>query len=416
MQQTKMTLQELIDTAEARLADLNYSQKAIYDFHRCWLDLLSYAEERNEKYFSVELGEKYLLERRGIDVLADESTLGLTRSMIRPYKRAIYLLADLQKSGVVLRKRRMERTEVPARFAPILEHYLVMARSRYNSEGTVAGKEFIIKQFLLHVDQKNIQDLKQLTHQDITSFLETTVTWARRTVATTICYLRQFISFLYEEEYIEIDLAKGMPAPNHGRSGRLPNVWSPEDIKKVLASVDRASPIGKRDYAILLLVTHLGLRDSDVQNMTFSNLLWKECRIRLVQTKTKRILELPLTEEIGSAIIDYLKYGRPKQDTSEYVFVRHSAPYGPCFNYYHIMKAYLRRSGLSFDTEKTHGLHTLRHTLASRLLEQDVPLQTISEILGHASVGSTKAYLQIDIHGLRKCALNPDEVCADGRE
>ena len=80
------------------------------------------------------------------------------------------------------------------------------------------------------------------------------------------------------------------------------------------------------------------------------------------------------------------------------------------------MKAYLRRSGLSFDTEKSHGLHTLRHTLASRLLEQDVPLQTISEILGHASVGSTKAYLQIDIHGLRKCALNPDEVYADGRE
>ena len=89
MQQTKMTLQELIDTAEARLADLNYSSKSIYDFHRCWLDLLSYAEERNEKYFSVELGEMYLLERRGIDVLADESTLGLTRSKIRPYKRAI---------------------------------------------------------------------------------------------------------------------------------------------------------------------------------------------------------------------------------------------------------------------------------------------------------------------------------------
>ena len=132
---------------------------------------------------------------------------------------------------------------------------------------------------------------------------------------------------MYEEKYIEIDLAKGMPSPNHGRGGRLPNVWSPEDIEKVLAAVDRASPIGKRDYAILLLVTHLGLRDSDIQNMTFSNLLWKECRIRLVQTKTKRTLELPLTEEIGNAIIDYLKYGRPKQDTSEYVFVRHSAPY-----------------------------------------------------------------------------------------
>ena len=80
-------------------------------------------------------------------------------------------MAEFQKSGVVLRKRKMERSEVPARFAPILEHYLVVARSRYNSEGTVMGKAFTIKLFLLHVDQKNIQDLKQLTHRDITSFL-----------------------------------------------------------------------------------------------------------------------------------------------------------------------------------------------------------------------------------------------------
>lgn len=93
---------------------------------------------KERKNFSVELGEKYLLERRGIDVLADESTLGLTRSKIRPYKRAIYLLADLQRSGVVLRKRRTKRTEVPARFTPILEHYLVMVRSRNNSEGTIS--------------------------------------------------------------------------------------------------------------------------------------------------------------------------------------------------------------------------------------------------------------------------------------
>lgn len=104
----------------------------------------------------------------------------------------------------------MERSEVSARFVPILEHYLAVARSRYNSEGTLTGKSFTIKLFPLHVDQKKIQDLKQLTHRDITSFLETRVTWAQRTVATTICYLRQFLSFLYEEKYIEIDLANVM--------------------------------------------------------------------------------------------------------------------------------------------------------------------------------------------------------------
>lgn len=410
MEQSKKTLQELMAATETRLVELNYSPKTIYDICRCWRDLLAYAKEKNEEYFSVELGEKYLLERRGIDVLVDEKALGLPRWRVRPYKRAIYILAEFQKSGVVTRKQKMDRSDIPDRFVPVMKQFIEVLRKRCNSEGTIAEKTFTIRLFLLHVDQKNIHDLKQLNHQSITSFLETTVAWAQRTVANTICNLRQFLSFLYEKGYIEVDLARGMPSPNHGRSGKLPNVWSPKDIEKVLSAVDRASPIGKRDYAILLLVTRLGLRDSDIQNMTFSNLFWKECRIKLVQTKTKRTLELPLTEEIGTAIIDYLKHGRPKQDVSEYVFVRHCAPYGKCNNYYHVMKAYLSRAGLSFDKEKSHGLHTLRHTLATRLLEQDIPLQTISEVLGHGSVESTKAYLQIDINGLRKCALNPEEV------
>ena len=102
MQQAKMTLQELMDAAEARLVELNYAPQTIYVFRCYWRDLLSYAEEKNEKYFSVELGEKYLLERRGIDVLADESTLGLPRWRIRPYKRAIYLLAEFKRAVLFL--------------------------------------------------------------------------------------------------------------------------------------------------------------------------------------------------------------------------------------------------------------------------------------------------------------------------
>lgn len=108
-------------------------------------------------------------------------------------------------------------------------------------------------------------------------------------------------------------------------------------------------------------MARLGLRDSDVQNLTFSNILWKECRISLVQTKTKRALDLPITEEIGNAIIEYLKYGRPKHIVSDYIFVRHSAPYDKCNNYYHIMRKYLQRAGISFDSERNTG-YTLYDT------------------------------------------------------
>ena len=406
----RMLLPELMDATETRMVKLNYSSKTMYSIRCLWRDLLSYAAEKGTNYFSAELGENYLLERFKIDVWSDETAVSLPKCKIKRYKRAIALLADFQNEGVVKRAKNSSRTEIPERYIVIVDHYLNTVRERNNSEGTVVVKKLTVKSFLLHLEQKEIYDLKRITDREITSFLKTTISWSKRTVATTICYLRQFLSFLYEEKYIETDLAKHMPTPNHGRGGKLPNVWSPVEIDKILSSVDRANPVGKRDYAILLLVTQLGLRDSDVQNLMFSNLLWKECRIKFTQTKTKRSLELPLTEETGGAIIDYLKYGRPKQDTSEFVFVRHCAPYGKCINYYHIMKAYLRKAGVQFDTEKSHGLHTLRHTLATRLLEQDIPLPTISEILGHASVASTKVYLQIDIDGLRKCALNPNEV------
>lgn len=406
----KRPLRELMSATEERLKQLQYSQSAIDSYWVCWHGLLQYAAEKQAEYFTVELGENYLAEQCHIDIVAETPTPELPKWKIKLVKRAIYVLAEFQNSGAILRKNKSKYSAMSPRYTEISEHFYAVSRSRYNSEGTIVAKAFTVKGFLLHLEQKGIYDIAQIQDRDAISFLRTTVMWAQRTVATTICNLRQFLSFLYEENYMDRNISQSLPLPNHGRGGKLPNVWTPDAVQKVLDAADRANPVGKRNYAILLLVTQLGLRDSDIQNLKFENLFWKECRIRLVQTKTKRPLELPLTEEIGNAIIDYLKYGRPKQDVSDYVFVRHSAPYGKCGNYYHIMKAYLPKAGVSFDTQKTHGLHTLRHTLATRLLEQDVPLQTISEILGHACVSSTKIYLQIDLNGLRKCAINPDEV------
>lgn len=416
MENTKMPLKELIDTAKKRLQELQYAPSTINMLSRYWRELLEYADERQSRYFSTTLGEDYLREVCHINVVEGTQDPDLPRWKVNPPKRAIYLLVDLQNSGSVLRKRKEKHTPVPCCFLEVTEHYYAVCRSRYNGEATIQSKKFTVERFLLHLEQRGIHAVEGMRETDISSFLRTMTTWSPRTVSTAVCNLRQFLVFLCQEKYTDSDFSRFLPNVPSGRGGRLPNVWPQESVQKMLDSIDRANPVGKRDYAILLMVTQLGLRDSDIQNLRFENLLWQECRICLVQTKTKRTLELPLSEEIGYAIIDYLKYGRPKQDTSDYVFVRHCAPYGRCGNYYHVMKARLRRAGLPFDREKTHGLHTLRHTLATRLLEQDIPVQTISEILGHASVASTKIYLQVDLEGLRKCAIDPDEVFADANE
>lgn len=416
MENAKVPLPELIETVETRLRDLQYHPTTINEFSFYWKKLLEYAGDRQAEYFTITLGENFLREVCHIDVTAEKQAPELPRWKVNPPKRAVYMLADFQNSGSVLRKGKEKYTPVPTCFMEITEHFYAMCRSRYNGERTILSKKFTVERFLLHLEQKGVRKIGELQDADITSFLRTMTAWSPRTVATAITNLRQFLRFLHQEMYTRDNFSKFLPTVPHGREGRLPNVWSQEAVQKMLDSIDRANPIGKRDYAILLMVTQLGLRDSDIQNLKFENLLWKECRIRLIQTKTKRTLELPLSEEIGCAIIDYLKYGRPKQDASDYVFVRHCAPYGKCGNYYHIMKSRLAKAGVSFDWDKPHGLHTLRHTLATRLLELDIPVQTISEILGHTRVGSTKVYLQVDLEGLRKCAIDPDEVFADADE
>lgn len=416
MENIRMPLRELIDTAKERLQELQYAPATINAFSRYWRELLEYAEKIQTQYFSVTLGENYLREVCHIDVAEGTHDPNLPRWKVNPPKRAVYLLVDLQNSGSVLRKVKEKYTPVPDCFMEITEHFYAVCRSRYNGERTIQFKKFTVERFLLHLEQKGVQKIGEMRDTDITSFLSTMTAWSPRTVSSSIGNLRQFFRFLFQKGYVQNDFSKFLPTVPHGREGRLPNVWPQESVQKMLDSIDRANPTGKRDYAILLMVTQLGLRDSDIQNLKFENLLWKECRIRLIQAKTKRALELPLSEEVGCAIIDYLKYGRPKQDISDYVFVRHCAPYGRCGNYYHIMKSRLAKAGIPFDRDKPHGLHTLRHTLATRLLEQDIPVQTISEILGHARVGSTKVYLQVDLEGLRKCAMDPDEVFANAEE
>jgi site-specific recombinase XerD len=187
--------------------------------------------------------------------------------------------------------------------------------------------------------------------------------------------LLQFIVFfksLYFSGQRKDDLSKSVPTLYYPKQDRIPSVWSANDIEQLLSVIDRGNPKGKRDYALIFLVTQLGLRTSDVLNLKLENINWSESRIEFV--------------------------------------LKHIQPFDRMKNGHYLITQYLVKAGIPLKTAKHHGLHSLRHTLASRLLEQDVPLEIISSILGHTTVESTKPYLHIDIENLRKCALVSREV------
>ncbi|MBR1443234.1 MAG: tyrosine-type recombinase/integrase [Firmicutes bacterium] len=408
--ETRKTVRAVIEEVRNLMEEKNYAEITIKTFSPYWNSLIEYADSEEEKYFTAELAERFLNWRYGISLYTESSSSDIPKWRIKLAIRSIDVLSEYSCTGKIKRKRSVQGPRTPDCFLSPTKHFLEHCKSRYNSDKTIEFKQRYINNFLIYLCNNHIEKIEQIDKECVLSYMKTKTGWSQRSFAEFLCVIRQYFDFLYQNNYINNDIAKLLPHPRHGRTGTLPNVWTEEQVQKLLAAVDRADPIGKRDYAILLLVTHLGLRDSDVQNLTFDNLYWKECCIRLVQTKTKRPLELPLDQMVGEAIIDYLKYGRPKQDKSQYVFVRHSAPYGKCTNYFHVMRKYLSAAGIPFDREKHHGLHTLRFTLATRLLEQEVPIETISEILGHSSVNTTRIYLQVDLEMLRQCALDPDEL------
>ena len=187
-------------------------------------------------------------------------------------------------------------------------------------------------------------------------------------------------------------------------------MWDPGEVARILEAIDRGNPCGKRDYAIILLIARLGLRGVDVKRLEFADFDWPGNRLFVVQAKTGHRVQLPLLKEVGWAVIDYIRHGRPACDCPQ-VFLRHTAPIGPFSDQDHlhqILVKHARVAHVPVSEKRRHGMHSLRHTLATRLMEDGTPVEQIADILGHQSVQSTGVYLKSSLGLLAKCALDPD--------
>ncbi len=153
------------------------------------------------------------------------------------------------------------------------------------------------------------------------------------------------------------------------------------------------------------------MRVGDIRTLKLDQLDWEDSIIEVEQSKTGTPLRLPLTSEVGEALIDYLKSGRPQSIHRE-VFLKVNPPFDPFTgnNLHHIVKYWRLLAGIRFRAPQKRGFHSLRHTLATRLLQKGTPLTTIAEILGHTSLESTRIYAKADVETLRSVALDPEEV------
>ena len=375
-----------------------YTTSSICQYQKPLEELLTYCEEKGIESYTPEVAESYI-----IDVF--KNTANNDISKLQLYARALNMLTYFQRNNVVPYRCAYTEYHFPEWFYPAYQEFVEDRRYRNLKENTIKKQHRSFEKLGQYLDRNGITSFDMLNINILQQYVSSISELSLAVSYNAVSALRMFLGFLYDRKYISINFKEFIPNVKYSHKSHIPSVYAPEEVEKLVSSVDRANPTGKRDYAILLIAARLGLRSSDICRLCFENIDWDNNQINIMQYKTNEYLQLPLTAEIGNAIIDYVRHGRPDSDYRN-VFLRHIRPIEPIgsSSVHGMIQRYFYAAGININGRK-HGPHALRHSLASNMLKEDTALPTISEILGHTSTKSTQIYLKIDISHLRKCAL-----------
>ena len=277
--------------------------------------------------------------------------------------------------------------------------YLVVEREL--DPATVAGYVYRVTPFLAERATAEGVELASLTAGDVNAFVLADCQWrTRQSAKLTVTALRSLLRFLYLERAVGEALAEGVPSVAHWRLAGLPQYLEPEQVRALLAGCDRGRPAGARAFAILKLMVRLGLRRCEVVRLRLDDIDWRAGELT-IRGKRDRHDRLPLPPDVGQALADYLEHARPRVVGERHVFLTVVEPHRPLRGsaVSHIVARCGKHAGLG-----EIGAHRLRHTAATVLLAQGVPLAQIGQVLRHRDPENTAIYAKVDREALRLVA------------
>lgn len=399
----EVKLLDIIGKAEQFFEDKLYDPACVKRYRNTWKNLQAYMLAQDVQFYSSDVGKSFLLSRHG--------TLDFASLTHRQQEvvRHIEVLDTVHETGCVhLNRRKNKAIEFKGELGAAFNSFIAEYQQQRSSSTVIRYKERI----------HNLYRFLQEKELPLSSFgvregIEYAA-WLDKNKASCdrdniVMTTRVFLRFLCERKLLGVNLPEtwmNLFRIKNVRQKKIPSVYTKEEVEKTISAIDRNSPQGKRDYAMVLLATRYGLRASDIIGLRFCNLDWESNLITVIQQKTSKKVSLPLSEEVGNAIIEYIKHGRPSID-SPFVFLKAQAPYGPLGSNIlgGMVGEYMRLAGVDTRGKKS-GPHSLRHSLATNLLKSNEPLPVISEILGHSSTESTNTYLRVSHDMLRRCALD----------
>ena len=332
-----------------------------------------------------------------------------------------YFASETLIFGAQLLSRVDQRT---AEYATYLNEVRGLAAS------TVAGHCATVAALLTDIDYELTPErLRALTSRDIEAFVRRSGARLKRSsLQSMVAHVRTFLRFAGSSGEAPTGLDRQIDTPRVYREEKLPKSLPWETVQAFLQAIDRTTPSGIRDYAIFLLIATYGLRACDVVALALDDVAWRARRIRIEQRKTGRLLWLPLTDEVATALLEYLRRGRAhlgirrfrrgfQRDHPDFreIFLRCVTPAGVLKStaIAEAFQKWSRRSGLKIASQ---GVHCIRHSYALHLLRSGLPLKTIGDVLGHRTLESTCVYLRLATDDLRDVPLNlPAGACTTGQ-
>ena len=325
-------------------------------------------------------------------------------------RRPLLIMMEYYKTGTYLKSHfKVNELLIPTNFIDIFSYLKEIYIEKSNlSKKRKERKIKTISMFLIYLNDIGVTNIKKLSIQNTSEYIESIKDkYASESLRTIKGILRETLNWLYFEEKISFTGNQAFPIIRKNNNEKILTTYTEEEISKILNTIDIDSRNGKCKYAILSLIVYYGIRSGDIINLKFENIDFHKNYIRIIQQKTKNELSLPLIDEVRFPLLDYIKNARPASQDNDYIFVTLKAPYtkfNSSASIYDIVSQTMKKANIQY-TNKKHGPHSLRHSLATNMLNENIPLEDISSILGHESTSTTNIYITKNTTHLRELTL-----------
>jgi integrase len=375
---------------ERRLIVMRYSKAAVGQYMLVFGWIKDFQEGYGEENYSKEAGQRFISEY--------QLHLNHTPARFKCARTVVRRMDEILENKLFAPRFCEAKQNCPLCFSKWFDKYIESLEKHGYRKSTVAIRMRNAARLLNRL-RGAVSSLEDLTAADLYGIF-TQYEWTSVTRDST----KNLLLFLFENGVTKSDLSACVPKLR--RPQPLPSVYTGKEVARLLSSVDRTTDIGKRDYAIIILAAHLGLRSSDIVNLSFRDIDIKTKTIGITQVKTLRPITLVMNNDVEEAINDYIRNGRP-ETSSDKIFINSRAPYAPlgASAGYEIARRHFSRAGIE-EQGRRKGTRALHASFTSALIRNGVPYAVVQEAMGHEDPESAKYYVRVDVSRLRACALD----------